>query len=112
MRRKDSSAQRRGGVRWNAMTTQARGRSKEWPTLLEGGADVNAPRGEWYGTALQAASDQGHDQIVQRPLEKGADVNAPEGKYGTALQMASYQGYDQIVQRLLKEGADVNASGE
>jgi ankyrin repeat protein len=28
------------------------------------------------GTALQAASAQGHDQIVQQLLEHGADINA------------------------------------
>jgi len=32
--------------------------------LLEAGADVNA-RGGYYGKALQAASAQGHDAVVQ-----------------------------------------------
>jgi hypothetical protein len=43
--------------------------------LVEQGAEVNA-QGGYYGNALQAASYQGHDQIVLRLLEKGADVNA------------------------------------
>jgi hypothetical protein len=69
--------------------------------LLEHGADVNAPGGEEYGTALQAASAGGHDQVVQRLLGHGADVNAPGGGYhGTALEAASANGHDQIVQRL------------
>ena len=54
-----------------------------------------AARGD-YGTALQAASDGRHDQIVQRLLEKGADVNAQGGRYCTALQAASVRGHDQI----------------
>ena len=78
--------------------------------LLEKGADVNAQGGH-YGTALQAASKQGHGQIVQRLLEKGADVNAQGGHYGNALVAASVRVHDQIVQRLLEKGADVNAQG-
>ena len=39
--------------------------------LLEKGADVNAQGGD-YDNALQAASAEGHDQVVQRLLEKGA----------------------------------------
>jgi hypothetical protein len=35
--------------------------------LLEKGADVNAQCG-YYGSALQTASCEGHDQIVRRPL--------------------------------------------
>jgi Ankyrin repeats (3 copies) len=78
--------------------------------LLEKGADVNAQGGK-YGNALQAASHEGHDQIVQWLLEKEADVNAQGGLFGNALQTASDKGYDQIVQRLLEAGADVNAQG-
>ena len=35
-----------------------------------------------HGNALQAASAQGHDQIVERLLAWGADVNAQGGVYG------------------------------
>src|SRR6266516_2691020 len=52
--------------------------------LLENGADVNA-QGGTYGNALQAASENGQDQIVKRLLENGADVNAQGGTYGNAL---------------------------
>jgi ankyrin repeat protein len=43
----------------------------------------NAQGGE-YGNALQAASAEGHGQIVQLLLEKGADVNTQGGSYGYA----------------------------
>ena len=42
---------------------------------MEKGADVNA-QGGWYGNALQAASSEGHEQIVRLLAEKGADFNA------------------------------------
>ncbi|KAJ4349264.1 hypothetical protein N0V85_009709, partial [Neurospora sp. IMI 360204] len=40
--------------------------------LLDKGADVNAQGGE-YGTALHAASKQGHKEVVEMLLDKSAD---------------------------------------
>jgi ankyrin repeat protein len=56
--------------------------------LLEKGADVNA-QGGYYGNALQAAANGGHESVVTLLLENGADVNAQGGYYGNALQAAS-----------------------
>ncbi|KAH6884132.1 hypothetical protein B0T10DRAFT_518181, partial [Thelonectria olida] len=78
--------------------------------LLEKDADVNAEGGE-YGSALQAASAEGHDKTVQLLLEKGAVINAEGGRFGSAIQAASYGGHDKIVQLLLEKGADVTAEG-
>ena len=50
----------------------------------KGGADVNA-EGRYYGNALQAASAEGHEIVVQLLLQKGADLNAQDGDYGNAL---------------------------
>ncbi|KZP27544.1 hypothetical protein FIBSPDRAFT_730607, partial [Athelia psychrophila] len=61
--------------------------------LLEKGADVNAPGG-YYGNALQAASEGGHDVIVRLLLEKGANVNAQGGRLGSALKAARYEVLD------------------
>ncbi|KAK4220982.1 ankyrin repeat-containing domain protein, partial [Podospora fimiseda] len=61
--------------------------------------------------ALQAASSEGHQEIVKLLLDKGADVNAQGGFYGNALQAASSEGHQQIVKLLLDKGADVNAHG-
>ncbi|CAL8575827.1 hypothetical protein XPA_001728 [Xanthoria parietina] len=58
-----------------------------------------------------AASERGHDQVVQMLLDNGADVNAQGGSYTNALQAASAGGHDQVVQMLLDNGADVNAQG-
>ncbi|GKT78695.1 NACHT and ankyrin domain protein [Colletotrichum tofieldiae] len=78
--------------------------------LIDGGADFNA-EGGFYGNALQAASWNGHQGIVQLLLDKGADVNAEGSNFGNALQTASLNGHQGIVQLLLDEGADVNAKG-
>ncbi|KDN68182.1 hypothetical protein CSUB01_10565 [Colletotrichum sublineola] len=78
--------------------------------LLDKGADVNT-QGGYYGNALQAVSEEGHQEIVQLLLDKGADVNAQGGHYGNALQAASKKGHQEIVQLLLDNGADVNAQG-
>ncbi|KAF8242778.1 ankyrin, partial [Wilcoxina mikolae CBS 423.85] len=73
-------------------------------------ADVNA-QGGYYGNALQAAADNGHDTIIHLLLTAGADVNAQGGHYGNALQAAADNGHDTIIRLLLTEGADVNAQG-
>ncbi|KAB5566910.1 P-loop containing nucleoside triphosphate hydrolase protein [Coniochaeta sp. 2T2.1] len=54
--------------------------------------DVNA-RGGYYGTALQAASAEGHKEIVGMLLEKGARINARGGYYDSALQAATEGGF-------------------
>ncbi|KAF5346315.1 hypothetical protein D9758_011486 [Tetrapyrgos nigripes] len=64
-----------------------------------------------YGNALQAASYEGHLEIVKLLLEKGADVNTLGGFCGNALQAASYKGHSEIVKVLLERRADVNAKG-
>ncbi|KAK0367705.1 hypothetical protein CLIM01_14938, partial [Colletotrichum limetticola] len=78
--------------------------------LIDKDADVNAQGGH-YGSALQAASSRGHQEIVQLLLDNGADVNAQGGFYGNALQTASSDGHQKIVELLLDRGADINAQG-
>ncbi|RSL87112.1 hypothetical protein CEP51_002393 [Fusarium floridanum] len=78
--------------------------------LMKKGADVNA-QGGMYGNALQAASSEGHLDIVRLLVEKGADVNAQGGEYVNALQAASWRGHLDIVRLLVEKGADVNAQG-
>ncbi|KAL9123930.1 MAG: hypothetical protein Q9175_008281, partial [Cornicularia normoerica] len=68
--------------------------------LLDRGADVNA-QGGYYGNALQAASFDGHDKLVQMLLDRGANVNAQGGRFGNALQAASWNDQGKIVQMLL-----------
>ncbi|KZL87248.1 pfs domain-containing protein, partial [Colletotrichum incanum] len=71
--------------------------------MLKNGADVNAEGGE-YGNALQAASYNGHKEIVQTLLDKGADVNAQGGHFGNALQAASFEGHQAVVETIISTG--------
>ena len=101
-------------------------------TLLQLGADVNAPprfcdaycsKGlnglredqfvgfSRYTTVLQKACCQNNEEIIDIFLGAGADVNAPGSPEGglTALQAAASIGNLDRVQKLLQKGADVNA---
>lgn len=62
-------------------------------------------------TALQAASERGHLNIVKLLLERGAEVNAPPSPVAgrTALQAAAGGGFEAIVHLLLSLGAQANA---
>ncbi|KAL4736686.1 hypothetical protein BDV11DRAFT_211045 [Aspergillus similis] len=73
--------------------------------------DILNAQGGRYSSALQAASAEGHEKIVQILLDQGAEVNAQGGVYGNALQAASAEGHGIIVQILLDQGAEVNAQG-
>ena len=68
---------------------------------------VNA-QGGYFGNALQAASDGGHEAVVKLLLDVGADANAQGGYYGNALQAASDKGHEAVVKLLLDAGADTN----
>nr|OQO18690.1 hypothetical protein B0A51_14563 [Rachicladosporium sp. CCFEE 5018] len=78
--------------------------------LDHGNAKVNS---QWAGegTALQAASAEGHEKVAEMLLAKGADVNAQGGFYGNALQAALAGGHEKVAEMLLAKDADVNAQG-
>ncbi|KAI0898840.1 hypothetical protein F4806DRAFT_455761 [Annulohypoxylon nitens] len=90
-----------------------KGRGQALKILLLLKADINTQDKQYHCNALQAASYQGHLEIVQIlvSIYEGADVNVGGRVYGTALQAASYQGYLEIVQFLVQAGADINARG-
>jgi hypothetical protein len=46
-------------------------------------------QGEFYSSALQAASYKGNEKVIDLLLSKDADVNAQGGMYGNAPQAAS-----------------------
>ena len=63
--------------------------------LLDAGADVNAQAK--HRSALQVASESGHEQIVRLLLERGALAD------NNAIQAASAGGHEQIVRLLLEQ---------
>ena len=74
--------------------------------LLEKGTEVKM-QGDGYGSAFQAASFGGHENLIHVPLAKGEVVKI-KGDYGRALQEASLEGHENLVRLLLEKGADVN----
>ena len=74
--------------------------------LLGFGVDVNTNC--FYGTALQAASAEGHLDVVEELLKHGADLNASSEELGTALQAACAGGHALVAKTLVGKGADVN----
>ncbi|KAG9661586.1 purine and uridine phosphorylase, partial [Aureobasidium melanogenum] len=67
--------------------------------------------GAVYGRALDAASRNGHDNIVQMLLHRGADPNVEDEDYGSALQAASVAGDKKTVQMLLPNTIIIDVSG-
>lgn len=61
-------------------------------------------------TALQAVAQDGHIEVVEKPLAAKADVAATSARERyTALQIAIRDGHEDKVQMLLDAGADVDA---
>ena len=78
--------------------------------LLAAHAQVNALASRDSGrTALQAAAEGGHKEIVEVLLAANADVNARTSESRTPLQAAAEGGHREIVEVLFAAGADVNA---
>jgi ankyrin repeat protein len=74
--------------------------------LLDKGANINAPGGE-FGSALQAASFRGLETVVKVLLDAKADVQASGGLHGSALQLATNEKH-QGVMRMLQEALPKN----
>ena len=73
--------------------------------LLDASSDEDNT--ERYRTALEAASVNGHGEVVQILLDAGADINSM-GKFGTALIGTRHFGKKKVMQMLLDAGADVD----
>jgi ankyrin repeat protein len=58
------------------------------------------------GTALMAAAQEGHHEVVRALLAAKADVNAKMDAGTTALMMAAQKDDKEVVQLLKSAGAD------
>lgn len=63
-------------------------------------------------TALHAAAEHGHVELVAFLLEHGAAVDTPNGEAMQPLHLAALHGRDQVVEHLLVQRADVHARGQ
>ena len=71
--------------------------------LIAAGARVNAPAAGWKGrTALQAAAECGHINIVETLVDAGADVNAPPASFSAKLGAKLYVTWPGYVQEFLQ----------
>ncbi|KAL6690798.1 hypothetical protein J3F84DRAFT_404179 [Trichoderma pleuroticola] len=72
----------------------------------ESRADPNHASGGIFNTALQAASYNGHEKIVNTLLHHGSEINQDGGLYGCALLAAAAAGHEGICRLLVERGAD------
>jgi len=80
--------------------------------LVEAGADVRRSFDDGW-TALHAASDAGHPDMVEFLLEAGANVSAgasfDDYRDVLALHQAAQNGHVRVLEMLIAAGSDVNA---
>lgn len=75
---------------------------------IASGDDINT-KGTYGMSALQAAAERQHAEVVHALLEAGADPNISGGLLDeTPLKMAATYGYEAIVKSLIAAGAKVN----
>ena len=72
--------------------------------LLEAGAGIDLANRPGR-TALTAASETGHIEVVRLLPEAGAHIELADDVGSTALLMASYRGHSEVVCLLLDAGA-------
>jgi quinoprotein dehydrogenase-associated probable ABC transporter substrate-binding protein len=81
-------------------------------TLIEHGADVNAPVAKGGYTPLMLASVSGSSELATSLIGRGAKINAANPGGVTALMIAVAGNHSTLVALLVKSGADVNARSE
>lgn len=89
----------------------SQGQAAKVQDLLAQGANPDFQVSGW--TALLAAANDGHSDIVSLLLEAGADVDAQEPGGGwSALHFAAYSGHEAVVELLLDAGAPLEQTNQ
>jgi ankyrin repeat protein len=88
------------------------GKANAAQTLIEHGADVNAPVAKGGYTPLMLASVSGSSELATSLIGRGAKINATNPGGVTALMIAVAGNHSTLVALLVKSGADVNARSE
>ena len=78
------------------------------PDLLHGGANINATDQDGF-TALLAASERGHADVVNFLLPQGAHINARNKAGNTSMTLAAIDGQEAVI-RLLLSADDVDTN--
>ena len=68
--------------------------------LFDRGANVNA-QGEYYNNALQAASEGGHEKVMQILLDKGADISVANADGWTPLNSVADSRHLEVIKLYL-----------
>lgn len=76
--------------------------------LLEDGFEANSEIGGW--SAMEAAANRGHTEIVKALIEAGADVKGRLGR--KAMKHAILGGHKETARLLIKEGVDVKGDAK
>ena len=92
---------------------KAAGRGDEAAVLawVDSGGRVDAPykAGSVSGTTLLIAASQfGHDRLVDSLLQRGADPSMQDSNEMTALMLAAVAGHERVVEVLSLHGAELN----
>jgi ankyrin repeat protein len=82
------------------------GQRKIAKALIDAGARVNNPAGEWRVTALRWASQRGHVKLVKLLLDVRADPNQVDAGGSGPLHRAAFLGNSDIVRMLVEAGAN------
>jgi beta-lactamase regulating signal transducer with metallopeptidase domain/ankyrin repeat protein len=107
----DDDDDRKNPLDWGLFKAAERNMIDRAAKLVEEGANVNAIfSGD--GTALIAASREGHLEMVRFLLDRGAKPNIGVSGDGNALTNAAREGRQAVVLLLLDRGADINAGVE
>ena len=77
--------------------------------LVSAGADVNSQDNDG-SSSLTAASQKGHNDIVEMLLDIGADTEIRDDAGSTALWCAASFGLTAVLDALISRGADADAA--
>lgn len=88
------------------------GQAEAAAVLIREGANINAINTENEITAILAATNGCHEDVVKTLIDAGANVNIrKKNPSDTPLLAASWRGHENIVKLLVNAGADINATG-
>jgi len=96
-------------IRASLVEAAGRGDLAQVEALLRSGADIEQ-RDAAGRTAVLAATDGNHADVVRALIARGANVNAQDHQRDSAFLLAGARGYTDIVRATLSAGADLKST--